>query len=118
MTCQDPAQAEAILGLPILRASFSSPLPDASMSNNTMAVDESPPFSGASTPSVGTPIKLAPSTSAFRKGGSTSKPVTPQAQHGWGTPDARDSGLPSGVPPSTIPNKGVLGQVSDLIFGW
>jgi len=114
----DPAQAEAILGLPVLRANVSLPASDTNTSNNAMSVDESPSFSGASTPSVGTPIRLAPSTSAFRKGGSTSKPSTPQGQHGWGTVEARGTGLPSGVTPGTAPNKGVLGQVSDLIFGW
>jgi nuclear pore complex protein Nup53 len=58
--------------------------------------------------SVGTPIKLAPSTSAFRK-----------------SVLGDDHGQPLGGPGMTVgllgtqsPNKGMVGQVSDLIFGW
>lgn len=52
---------------------------------------------------IGTPIRLAPSSSAFRQGtldakGNSSSQVL-----------ATQQGTPS---------KGVLGQVSDLIFGW
>ena len=59
--------------------------------------------------SVGTPVKLAPSASAFRKPGSLpAHKLGEAAQIGaFGSP---------GVQPS--PSKGVLGQVSDLIFGW
>ncbi|PPQ94682.1 hypothetical protein CVT25_009537 [Psilocybe cyanescens] len=133
----DPAQAEAVLGQPILRSPFSSSVSynqnqtaesSSSNSNNAMVVDE--PYSpshnaNTSTPAVGTPIKLAPSMAAFRKmpgvSGSSSKPATPQHAT-WGsgllstsvsTPGQNTTG---GVQPS--PSKGVIGQMSDLIFGW
>ena len=64
------------------------------------------------TPPVGTPIRLAPSASAYRKPGSGG-PV-PQ-KTGGGMVGALNV-QPGGVQPS--PSKGVLGQVSDLIFGW
>ncbi|KAJ3775922.1 hypothetical protein FB446DRAFT_360034 [Lentinula raphanica] len=104
----DPAQAEALLGQPIQRPSLSGALPreDASASN-AMAVDEpSPP---QAVPMVGTPIKLAPSASAFRRTGATTKPSTPQPK----------AAMPT-LPPSggASPSKGLVGQVSDLIFGW
>ncbi|EPT01041.1 hypothetical protein FOMPIDRAFT_1161968 [Fomitopsis schrenkii] len=117
----DPAQAEALLGSAIVRSdlvmSASSPIPPAAsndviMSSATsanifpstssrMSVDE--PGFGSSTPTVGTPIRLAPSAAAFRKPGTTS-PV--KATHG----------VPSAVAPS--PSKGMMEQVGDLIFGW
>ncbi|TFY68219.1 hypothetical protein EVJ58_g1142 [Rhodofomes roseus] len=116
----DPAQAEAILGPALGRSEFGSPgsppIPSSSndiimssaTSNNIfpsassrMSVDE--PGFGASTPTVGTPIRLAPSASAFRKPGA-------------GSPVKAIQGVPSSVAPS--PSKGVLEQVGDLIFGW
>jgi hypothetical protein len=88
-----------------------------------MAVDEpyTTPHSGTGTPTVGTPIKLAPSVSAFRKTpgvtASTSKPATPH-NAGWGGGPPHSASAPNlhGVQPS--PSKSVMGQVSDLIFGW
>lgn len=57
---------------------------------------------------VGTPIKLAPSVAAFRKGhapaaASPAQKITPI------------SAIPTQGP---NPNKGVLGQVTDMFFGW
>jgi len=131
----DPAQAEAIIGQPVLRSTLSSAtLPqmnDATSGGNEMSIDEPHTIqSNSSYSTVGTPIKLAPSTSAFRKqvGGSASKPTTPQAQKGWAgnvlpaTPSLSSSLFPSGITPSTpvgqSPSKSVVGQMSDLIFGW
>ncbi|KAF8159237.1 hypothetical protein B0H34DRAFT_796520 [Crassisporium funariophilum] len=134
---QDPLQGETLLGQPILRNTFSSPGNGSlsSPSGNDMAVDEPYSPSGhqqsnVSTPIVGTPIRLVPSTSAFRKGpvgGASSKPATPQ-QKGWGASILpASSGTPSGtVMPSAVPatgvqtspSKSVVGQVTDLIFGW
>ena len=69
-----------------------------------------------SVPSVGTPLTLAPSTSAFRKPGSGGKSV----HHADGT-----HGMVGGIPLQSgvagvqqSPSKGLLGQVSDLVFGW
>ncbi|KZT65760.1 hypothetical protein DAEQUDRAFT_731057 [Daedalea quercina L-15889] len=119
----DPAQAEAILGSAFARSELgvpgSPPVPAASPSNNDiimssstsanifpsassrMSVDE--PGFGASTPTVGTPIRLAPSAAAFRKPGA-------------GSPVKAVQGMSNAVAPS--PGKGVLEQVGDLIFGW
>ncbi|KAF8888105.1 hypothetical protein BD779DRAFT_1440313 [Infundibulicybe gibba] len=111
----DPAHAESLLGQPVLRNQLPDPTP-----SNAMAVDESPsPISHAvsSTPTLGTPIKLAPSASAFRRTGTAEKITGSPAQRGWGPPGGNL--LPSAAASSTQPpNKGMLGQVSDLIFGW
>ncbi|KAF8961504.1 hypothetical protein BDZ97DRAFT_1733667 [Flammula alnicola] len=121
----DPSQAEAF-GQPTLRSAFSaSPLAQSQSqnqfdSNTAMAVDEpySPPHPIPSTPSLGTPIKLAPSMSAFRKtpgiSASASKPTTPQ-QPAW-TGGLLSTSASAPVQPS--PSKSVMGQMSDLIFGW
>jgi hypothetical protein len=132
----DPAQAEAMIGQPVVRNTPLSTtvlqMNDATPNGNEMSIDEPHTTQSNSTYStVGTPIKLAPSTSAFRKqvGGSASKPSTPQTQKGWAgsvlptTPSSMSSSLlPSGITPSTpvgqSPNKSVVGQVADLIFGW
>jgi len=84
---------------------------------NSMAIDETPPaLPNANTPSYGTPIRLAPSAAAFRKSGqspmqSQQKAVATQSVPATG-------GLRSAVPAGQSPGKGMLGQVSDLIFGW
>lgn len=64
------------------------------------------------TPTVGTPIKLVPSGAAFRKGGVESAPRPP--------PSGLLSDLNARQQNSAQqpPNKSVIGQVSDLIFGW
>ena len=135
MFFQDPAQAEAMIGQPVLRNTLASAAvpqtSDATSSGNEMLIDEPHTVQSNSTYStVGTPIKLAPSTSAFRKqvGGSASKPTTPLTQKGWAgsvlpvTPSLSSSLLPNGMTPSTpvgqSPSKSVVGQMSDLIFGW
>jgi len=116
----DQARANEILAQSAGRGLLSSiSSPDAGgspMLPNSMAVDEiSPAQTHASTPTYGTPIRLAPSTSAFRKPGQSpmhvQKAVVPLS-----TPTA--VGLPSGLPVGQSPGKGMLGQVSDLIFGW
>lgn len=70
-------------------------------SSHSMAVDSPPPPT-----SVGTPIRLVPSTAAFRKPGTTptQKPAAP----------APVAGTP-GQSPSA---RGVISQVTDLLFGW
>lgn len=111
---QDPLQAESILGQPLLRHNVSEPK---TPSANAMTVDEPPlsmsPFA-SNTPTVGTPIKLAPSSSVFRKPGSgvTEKTTTPQQ------PNMNTAFTGSVNVGQASPSKGVLGQVSDLIFGW
>ncbi|KAJ8082374.1 hypothetical protein AAF712_001667 [Marasmius tenuissimus] len=110
----DPAQAEAILGQPVLRTGYSGQLPDSSSSSNAMQVDEiaPPSTSPVGVPTVGTPLKLAPSSSAFRRtapGGGGDQPKTPQPSRV----------NPVAPPPSqSTPGKGIVGQVSDMIFGW
>lgn len=113
----DATQAEALVGQANLRSStFGDAVTSSVKDSNAMAVDEpTAPFSPShhvDTPTVGTPIRLEPSTSAFRKpgvGGAKPQSVSTSA---WGTPSALAGN------PSTPANKGVLGQVSDLIFGW
>ena len=88
--------------------------PAASFSSDRLALtrQETP-----TTPSVGTPIRLAPSTSAFRKGGIASTPIAdsrPKPAEG----SAGFGASVAGTPQQATPSKGVLGQVSDLIFGW
>lgn len=123
---QDAAQAEAVLGPALTRStavydSYSNSPPDIQVDTSmTMAVDEgfhndaaSPTHGGyLHTPSVGTPIKLAPSVSAFRKGG----PDSVQRS----TPSTASSGSVASRQqlPQHTPSKSVIGQVSDLIFGW
>ncbi|KAJ3996063.1 hypothetical protein F5050DRAFT_179465 [Lentinula boryana] len=104
----DPAQAEALLGQPVHRPSLSGTFTrEDSGPSNAMAVDD--PSPAQAVPMVGTPIKLAPSASAFRKTGATPKPSLPQ-------PKASTLALPQSG--GTSPSKGLVGQVSDLIFGW
>ena len=134
MPSQDPAQAEALLGSSLVRNSYplspdagsedapSSPFSSfASRSTHAHSTLDDTPMHGAgalthvpaAAPNVGTPIRLAPSVSAFRKpgmggtprSGPPSAPKAPQAMN-----------IPSGVQAS--PSKSVLGQVSDMIFGW
>ncbi|KAJ6513510.1 hypothetical protein DFH09DRAFT_1374167 [Mycena vulgaris] len=107
----DPAQAEALLNQPVVR--HSSPL-----EADPMAVDSPSPhaYGGTSTPTVGTPIKLAPSASAFRRaaaGPSAPKPAPAPQAPSWASDVAPPTA--AGAAPA---GKGVLGQVSDMIFGW
>ncbi|KAG6852995.1 hypothetical protein C0991_007677 [Blastosporella zonata] len=141
----DPAQAEAILSQLKSQARAAEILD--SSSSNAMAVDEpiahvpsSSPHKGAQTPNgvkggggagVGfggmfnTPGKVAPARAALRKHNPDVRAAaTPQPQRGWGsinTPVAPTQPQPLQQAPRTdtsSPSKGVLGQVSDLIFGW
>ncbi|KAF5379484.1 hypothetical protein D9615_006635 [Tricholomella constricta] len=132
----DPAHAEALLGQ---STAPSHPVPDSTSSgSNAMSIDEptSPPSSSspqkgaaaaaaAASYKYGTPLKLVPSSAAFRKHDAT--PQQPQPQRGWGpmmpVPAAQQQQQPMQQqmqpPPSAgSPSKGMLGQVSDLIFGW
>ncbi|KAJ6614104.1 hypothetical protein B0H10DRAFT_2046086 [Mycena sp. CBHHK59/15] len=124
----DPAQAEALLGQS--RSAFTA---NSSNSHFDADADSSPsPHGGASpspmavdAPTVGTPLRLAPSASAFRRAGANTNsnptptakaaPVTPS----WGTPQGAGlGGQETGGQGAGSPQKGVLGQVSDMIFGW
>ncbi|KAJ7227880.1 hypothetical protein B0H12DRAFT_1148338 [Mycena haematopus] len=105
----DAAQAEALLSQPVVR--HSSPDPSA------MSVD--PPaahaFGGTSTPTVGTPIKLAPSASAFRRAAGPNAPKQTPAPAPQGPGWINDT---THATAAATPGRGVLGQVSDMIFGW
>jgi hypothetical protein len=126
--CQDPAQAEHVLGQSIGRTTPYLPTPDVSPPSDPAPAD---PFLGSSrvsnqhslsgsrsplsgTPTVGTPIRLAPSTSAFRKPG--------QGQGQGQGPKAATGGqqltTPAAVGTPGTPSKSMLGQFSDLVFGW
>ncbi|KAH9992784.1 hypothetical protein BJV74DRAFT_834424 [Russula compacta] len=118
----DPSQAERVLGQAAARASY--PLaPDVSSPSDAAPTDSAGPSRSShqlvlpptrsphsSTPTVGTPIRLAPSTSAFRKPGQTPKVATSMPGPQPGTP------LAVGTPGT--PSKSMLGQFSDLVFGW
>ncbi|KAJ7625714.1 hypothetical protein FB45DRAFT_835990 [Roridomyces roridus] len=121
----DAAQAEALLSQPVRH---SSPF-DADMS--AMAVDSPSPTPGtgpaASTSAFGatfgTPIKLAPSASAFRRGagGSASSAPKPAAAAPQTPSWASAASVPppdAASAPGTPGGKGMLGQVSEMIFGW
>jgi len=125
----DPAQAESVIGSHMGRSTVGfdgyphSP-PDLQVDTSSpMAIDdgfhnngsETPLRGGFSrTPTVGTPIKLVPSGAAFRKGGPDSAPRPP--------PSGLQSDLPVNArqqnPAQPSHSKSVIGQVSDLIFGW
>ncbi|KAF8625014.1 hypothetical protein AX15_005594 [Amanita polypyramis BW_CC] len=125
-----------------------TPLQQSSGPDTGMVIDSNgtqQPHYGINTTSVGTPIKLAPSAAAFRRttmgtadktpqqsqpgvpssrswipgvpgalaGGSSSESVPASVTWSGGVPAAR-----TGAKPSAAQNRGVLGQVSDLIFGW
>jgi nuclear pore complex protein Nup53 len=123
---QDAAQAEALLGQLAMRSSMSSmPLHDLNLSQtspNAVSLDESPSAHRSrttTTPVFGTPIKLAPSTMAFRKGGSSEKvPVMQQRQGMSASGNLSASGSGPGLVPGQSPSRGMMGQMSDLIFGW
>ncbi|OJT09823.1 hypothetical protein TRAPUB_13693 [Trametes pubescens] len=136
----DPAQADALLGSSLARSTAQSPdfqspgldtnamPPSAShifgapSPSERMSVDEVAPRHGTpmraepATPTVGTPIKLAPSAAAFRRGRTATPSAASRAsavvQPLHNLPPASASGV------QASPSKGVLGQVSDLIFGW
>ncbi|KDQ61654.1 hypothetical protein JAAARDRAFT_31119 [Jaapia argillacea MUCL 33604] len=106
----DAAQAESLLGQSV-RAPDSG---RGATSMDAMAVDEAPSPTGnggrTTTPSIGTPLKLAPSGSAFRK---------PAPPHNTPRVQQPEPGQRVHLDPAQpSPTKGMLGQVSDLIFGW
>ncbi|KAH7914619.1 hypothetical protein BJ138DRAFT_1056637 [Hygrophoropsis aurantiaca] len=112
----DSMQAE-LLGASTIRSSGSQSA-DFHMSQSpqhAMSVDEPsiPSSSVIPVTSVGTPIKLAPSVAAFRKAGSSASP----AQHAPHPTPAANGGF-TGIVAGQSPTKGMLGQVSDLLFGW
>ncbi len=143
---QDPTLAEALLGqLSLLRST--NVLPDAPIQppaglDANMAVDSNAaqqPHYGTNTPSVGTPIRLAPSAAAFRRATGSADKVPPPNQPGltssrnWISGGVGGGGgtIPSSGMDSTkldaaaiggktdpIQSRSVLGHVSDLIFGW
>ncbi|KAF8651430.1 hypothetical protein AX16_004731 [Volvariella volvacea WC 439] len=122
----DPAQAEALTGVPAPRLTLGG-----ISQSDSMAVDEPPTFATPTHPSrgadIGTPIRLAPSAAAFKKPGAGDRPSFMTHARGWSSAAvppqpgaAASSNSPGGGsanPPAT-PSRGVLGQVSDLIFGW
>ena len=114
---KDQARANDLLAQSTGQSLFAnSALSESVGSPTSMVVDEVPPtHSHSSTPTYGTPIRLAPSASAFRK--VAPSPMQGQVkavvQQGAPTPVLGSS---NGAPVS--PGKGMLGQMSDLIFGW
>ncbi|TCD67606.1 hypothetical protein EIP91_012237 [Steccherinum ochraceum] len=126
----DQGLAESILGASLVRSpgALSTPeptSPDVPMStsppasNGTFASDvvhrSSTP--GAGTPAFGTPVRLAPSTSAFRKMNAVGS-GTKAAQKVVPGGDGFLGSVPSHPQMNASPNKSIVGQVSDLIFGW
>ena len=121
-TFQDFSQADRVLGQAATRTAY--PLvSDVSSSPDIVPTDSTGPSRSShqlslpaarsphhSTPTVGTPIRLAPSASAFRKPGQT--PGTPAS-----TPGPQPTMFPVVGTPGT-PSKSMLGQFSDLVFGW
>jgi nuclear pore complex protein Nup53 len=111
---QDAAQAEALLGSSISRTQPATPTlikPTISTPADVeMAVDElSSPLG-----TIGTPVQLAPSSSAFRKPGAGGKNLAlsiaaPKSQDAWTAAPSQGA---------AAPQKGVFGQVTDMIFGW
>ncbi|KZV64408.1 hypothetical protein PENSPDRAFT_677730 [Peniophora sp. CONT] len=117
---ENQAKAESVLGSSLFISTSPGALQGQGQGPQVdgMAVDE-PPSSlvrassgGPRTPVGGsaggayTPVRLAPAASAFRKPGTA--PATPAAPKAAGP----------GATPAPTPGKGVLGQVSDMIFGW
>ncbi|CAK5283415.1 unnamed protein product [Mycena citricolor] len=114
----DVTQAEAMLAQAVTRRMSPDP--------NAMAVDtpsrndnSSPSYGGGGAnsppaPMVGTPIRLAPASSAFRRTGAPSAPIATAPS----TPVAHASTAGPAPYANASPTKGVLGQVSDMIFGW
>ncbi|KIK93285.1 hypothetical protein PAXRUDRAFT_829122 [Paxillus rubicundulus Ve08.2h10] len=100
----DPAATAVDLGSSTRAPEFPAPssISQVHSQPTAMAVDSSPP-GGA----VGTPIKLAPSVAAFRQGQALTT----------ASPAQKITPIPV-VPVGSSPNKGMLGQVTDLFFGW
>ncbi|KAI0272627.1 hypothetical protein BC834DRAFT_966623 [Gloeopeniophorella convolvens] len=118
----DPSQVERVLGHSVARTAVYSPAPDVGSPPDAMPVDAAEPSRashqhGMSTsrsqhnnaPSVGTPIRLAPAASAFRKPGQTPKAAT-------STPGPQPA-TPAAVGTPGTPSKSMIGQFSDLVLG-
>ncbi|KAJ7103810.1 hypothetical protein C8R44DRAFT_988006 [Mycena epipterygia] len=118
----DPAAAEALLAQPAAPR-HTSPDPmmvdpeyDSSTSSSPYAQGRGGGAEYAGT--VGTPLRLAPSTAAFRHSNNSgarpqAKAAAPPAQGGQAPAEAGGAGNVN-----ANGGKGVLGQVSDMIFGW
>ncbi|KAI0028342.1 hypothetical protein K488DRAFT_58834 [Vararia minispora EC-137] len=117
---ENPSRVEHVISHPIgtsgLQQGFTSSASIALAGDMTVDLPVSGPLShpastntSVSPPTAfGTPIRLAPSTSAFRKPGMPAhKPMTPRVEP-----------MATSVTTATTQSKGVLGQFSDLIFGW
>ncbi|KAF8498736.1 hypothetical protein F5888DRAFT_1691491, partial [Russula emetica] len=117
----DFSQADRVLGQAAARTAYplvsdvSSPSdivltdstgPSRSSHQLTLSVARSPHHN---TPTVGTPIRLAPSASAFRKPGQTPRTAT-------STPGPQPAAFPAAVGTPGSPSKSMLGQFSDLVF--
>jgi nuclear pore complex protein Nup53 len=115
---QDSNQAERVLGQSVARVAYPLAPPDVSPSSDIVSADfvgpsRSPPTVRTphnNTPTVGTPIRLAPSASAFRKPGQAPKAAT-------STPGLQPA-APAAVGTPGTPSKSVIGQFSDFVFGW
>ncbi|TDL23581.1 hypothetical protein BD410DRAFT_786822 [Rickenella mellea] len=123
----DPQTAEQLLGSAVRTSSFYSPAqpvesPGYSAPDDMDVAPDSPELQVQriglthrdSSSTIGTPIKLAPSTSAFRKGGNDSM----EKGRGGGVQEGGASVLLVHPGGTGSPARGMLGQVSDLIFGW
>lgn len=119
----DPSQADRVLGQAAARTAYplvsdvSSP-PDIVPTDSTgpprLSHQLSLPAARSphhNTPTVGTPIRLAPSASAFRKPGQTPRTAA-------STPGLQPAAFPAAVGTPGTPSKSMLGQFSDLVFGW
>ena len=103
MTFVQDSAAATDLGSSLRGAEFATSSQGPGVQPSAMVVDGPTPATV-----VGTPIKLAPSVAAFRKG---HPPAA--AEH------AQKMTPVSAVPAQgTAPNKGTFGQVTDLFFGW
>ncbi|KLO12690.1 hypothetical protein SCHPADRAFT_904842 [Schizopora paradoxa] len=110
----DSLLAEEILGSAAMNNGVSSPNTHEQRVASPQTADSLDPFNSqlqrmVSTPtvppthSIGTPIKLAPSASAFRRVDSDS---------------GRKANVKASGQEMGSPSKGVFGQVTDMIFGW
>ncbi|KAL1677638.1 hypothetical protein EV122DRAFT_265486 [Schizophyllum commune] len=129
----DPAVAQAQLGPALLQSSalaadvaLSSP-PRTSMGMEVDRPLANPGASGfgtsgsgfgtpnpnSSLPAFGTPIKLGSSAAVFKKNNPGAAPATPVAPV-----QANRAPMAQATPAQASPSKGVVAQVSDMLFGW
>ena len=120
---QDPAQAESVLGqLAVRGAALSTPFNDVgthNVSSPSMSPSDDSPSSHRTrpTPAIGTPLKLAPSALAFRRGEKPPPPPVQKLQQQQQVTTST-SGLGNASANGQSPGRSVFNQVSDLIFGW